>query len=73
MEPDLKKKPLSSWLMLVSYHSYSSILKIEAICPSDFQCYIPEDKNFYNHRCENFKSYKAFQISVSYSTECSFL
>jgi hypothetical protein len=49
--------------MLVSSLAYSSILKMEASCPSktslDFQQtiwrYVPEDRTLHNHQCENLK------------------
>jgi hypothetical protein len=55
------------YFMLVSCLVYSSKLKMEATCSSetsvDFQrvtrCYIPEDRSFHNHYCENFKSCSA--------------
>jgi hypothetical protein len=49
-----------------SKQAYSSTLKMESTCYSeasvDFQRttrrYIPEDRTFHNHRCENLKSYR---------------
>jgi hypothetical protein len=61
--------------MLVSCLAYSSAVELEVICSSktalDFQqttqLYIPEDKTFHNHFCENLKSYAVqnlFQIKA---------
>jgi hypothetical protein len=54
--------------MLVSCLAYSSTLKMEITYSSEtsisFQRtvrrYIQEDRNIYNHRCENLKSYIAY-------------
>jgi hypothetical protein len=59
--------------LLVSYLTYSLTLKMEATCSSeisaDFQWttwhYIPEDRTFHNHHCENPKSYAVCISSYS--------
>jgi hypothetical protein len=56
--------------MLVSWSAYSSTLKMEATCSpkmsGDFQWtiwhYIPEERTFHNHHCDNLKSYKLKDI-----------
>jgi hypothetical protein len=53
--------------------SYSSTLKMEAICSSETSLdtqrttrrYIPEDGTLHNHRCENLKSYMVMKLQIS--------
>jgi hypothetical protein len=56
----------------LSCMTYSSTLKMEAICSSemsvDFQRatrrYIPEDRNLHNHRRENLKIHTAMNVAI---------
>jgi hypothetical protein len=57
-------------IMLVCCFSYSSILKMEATCIlqilAGFQLtawhYIPAERTYHTHSCENIKSYKDSQV-----------
>jgi hypothetical protein len=59
--------------MVVSRMGYSPAMKMVATCSSetsvDFHhttlSYITEDRTFYNHRCENLKSYKVMLIPAA--------
>jgi hypothetical protein len=62
---------LTCWLLL----TFSSTLKMEAICSSETSVasqqttrrHIPEDYTLHNHRCENLKSYKSIADSFRHS------
>jgi hypothetical protein len=62
---------LSTCFMLVSCVAYCLILKMKPTCCSEksvgFQqttwCYIQDDRNRHNHRCENLRSYIRGRVS----------
>jgi hypothetical protein len=61
------KKPTEAGGKLIACLAHPLTLKVEAICSSDtsveFQrstrCYIPEGRTLHDHRCENFRHYRA--------------
>jgi hypothetical protein len=75
-ESSMKQAASKAWFILVFYLTYSSALKMEAVCSSvtsdDFQqtaqCYITDNSALHNQCCQNIKSYTLQDDEISVKT-----